>query len=67
MGRTKRHVMALASFDGNARDDLVIWNGAEFWTQSNDLSLEARRNKGRWWEKRREWVRRLETGPRAGQ
>lgn len=60
-------LVALASFDSNTRDGLVIRVGAEFCAQGRDLSLGARRNRGGWWEKRGEWVGKLETGPRAGQ
>ena len=63
----KDTLMALASFDNNARDGSVIWDGAEFCAQGGDLSLEARRNRGGWWEKRGESVGTLESGPRAGQ
>lgn len=43
--RLKDTLMALASFDSNARDGLVIWDGAELCADDRDLSLGTRRNR----------------------
>lgn len=37
----------LASFGNNSRDNLVMRDGAEFYTHSRNLSMGARKNSGR--------------------